>query len=282
MISTLRTHAKACQNVFAALVFGTIAGLVLACVPTLAKETAPQVLAPGGSATVISVVDGDTILLDRDIAGSHEVRLVGIQAPKLPLGREGFREWPLAKEAKSALEKLVLGRTVELGFGGARMDRYRRLLAHLTRDDGLWIQGAMLEAGMARVYSFADNRSRVADLLARERDARSARRGIWNHPYYAIRTPETAAKYINSFEVVEGKVLNVAVVSGRAYLNFGDNWRTDFTVTMASKVVRQFAQDGTPPDSYKGRRIRIRGWLQSRDGPMIEVTHPEQIEVLDE
>lgn len=231
---------------------------------------------------MIGVVDGDTVVLDRDIAGSREVRLVGIQAPKLPLGREGFREWPLAEKAKAELENMILGHTVELGFGGARMDRYRRLLAHLTRDDGLWVQGAMLEAGMARVYSFADNRARIADMLARERDARAARRGIWSDPYYAIRTPETAAKHINSFEIVEGTVLAVAVVSGRAYLNFGDNWRTDFTVTLSSKTVRQFIQDGAPPDRYKGRRVRVRGWLQSRDGPMIEATHPEQIEVIDE
>ncbi len=243
---------------------------------------AARELASGGSAIVREVVDGDTVILDREIAGSREVRLVGLQAPKLPLGRSGFREWPLAKDSKAALSKMILGRTIEVGFGGAQMDRYGRLLAHLTRDDGLWVQGAMLEAGMARVYSFADNRARVADMLALERSARGQRRGIWSHPYYAIRAPEALAKHINSFELVEGTVLDVAVVSGRAYLNFGDNWRTDFTVSLASKVARQFTQEGLRPESYKGRRIRVRGWLQSRDGPMIEATHPEQIEVIDE
>jgi hypothetical protein len=176
----------------------------------------------------------------------------------------------------------VLHRTVALGFGGARMDRHGRLLAQLTRDDGLWIQGAMLEAGMARVYSFADNRARVAEMLTHERAARDRRRGIWSHPYYAVRTPETAAKHINSFELIEGTVLDVAIVAGRAYFNFGDNWRTDFTISLASKVARQFSQEGLAPESYKGRRVRVRGWLQSRDGPMIEATHPEQIEVIDE
>lgn len=244
-------------------------------------QSAVRTLASGGSAAVKSVVDGDTVLLDREINGSREVRLVGIQAPKLPLGRDGLREWPLAKDAKAALEKMVLGRTVELGYGGARMDRHRRHLAHLTRDDGLWIQGAMLEGGMARVYSFADNRARIDDMLAAERDARAGRRGIWANAYFAIRTPDDAAKHINSFELVEGKVLDVAVVSGRAYLNFGDNWRTDFTISLASKVVRQFSQEGIRAESYKGRRVRVRGWLQSRDGPMIEATHPEQIEVLE-
>lgn len=254
--------------------------LVFALFP--ASDLGAKELIPGGAAVVARVVDGDTVLLDREIAGSREVRLVGLQAPKLPLGRDAFREWPLAKEAKAALERLTLNRTVELGFGGQRSDRYNRLLAHLTRDDGVWIQGAMLDAGMARVYSFADNRARVPDMLTREGAARAARRGIWNHPYYALRTPDGAAKHINSFELVEGTVIDAAVVSGRAYLNFGANWRTDFTVTLASKVVRQFTQEGFRPESYKGRRVRVRGWLQSRDGPMIEATHPDQIEVIDE
>lgn len=263
-----------------------LVGLILAAASQVWAEDTAQPgardLSPGGSAIVHEVIDGDTVILDREIAGSREVRLVGLQAPKLPLGRSGFREWPLAKDAKAALSKMILGRTVDLGFGGARMDRYGRLLAHLTRDDGLWVQGAMLEAGMARVYSFADNRARVADMLARERAARGTRRGIWSHPYYAVRTADNVAKHINSFELVEGTVLDVAVVSGRAYLNFGDNWRTDFTVSLAAKVARQFTQEGLRPESYKGRRIRVRGWLQSRDGPMIEATHPEQIEVIDE
>jgi micrococcal nuclease len=109
-----------------------------------AAHPAARELVAGGSATVSEIIDGDTVLLDRELSGSREVRLVGLQAPKLPLGRSGFREWPLAKESKAALAKMVLGRTVELGFGGVRMDRYGRLLAHLTRDDGLWVQGAML------------------------------------------------------------------------------------------------------------------------------------------
>jgi len=32
--------------------------------------------------------------------------------------------------------------------------------------------------------------------------------------------------------------------------------------------------------SLAGRHIRVRGWLRSRYGPLIEATHPEQIELL--
>ena len=107
------------------------------------------------------VVDGDTVVLD----DGREVRLVGTQAPKLPLGRTNFPTWPLAEEAKRALEELVLGQEVALGYGGREMDRHGRVLAHLfLSDDETWIQGAMLASGMARVYTFPDNRSMIDEI----------------------------------------------------------------------------------------------------------------------
>ena len=65
--------------------------------------------------------------------------------------------------------------------GGRRIDRHGRLLAHLEDSDGRWIQGEMLTAGLARVYSFADNRARVADMLALEKKARAVGAGIWSN-----------------------------------------------------------------------------------------------------
>jgi hypothetical protein len=35
------------------------------------------------------------------------------------------------------------------------------------------------------------------------------------------------------------------------------------------------------PTSLAGRLLRVRGWLREWNGPMIEATHPEQIELLD-
>ena len=79
---------------------------------------------------------------------------------------------------------------------------------------------------------------------------------------------------------VEGRVLDTGNARGRIFLNFGRDWRTDFTVTIPSAARRDFVNAGLDPDSLAGLRIRVRGWVRSRDGPMIEATHPEQIEVL--
>ena len=48
-------------------------------------------LEPGGRIIVVEIVDGGTLRLDM----GKQVRLVGLQAPRLPLGRANFKAWPL-------------------------------------------------------------------------------------------------------------------------------------------------------------------------------------------
>jgi len=225
---------------------------------------------------VTSIVDGDTLVLE----DGREVRLVGLQAPKLGLGRRNFEDWPLAEEAKVRLGLMVLGRDVVLSFGGRRQDRYGRLLAHLTVEDGSWIQARMIAAGLARVYSFPDNRDCVNALLAYERDARLDQRGMWAMDEYTPKlahNTESLLQFENTFQVVEGRVKAVAIVGGRVFLNFGDDWKTDFTVTIAPRDLRRFT-DGL--EVYENAAVRVRGWMKSYNGPEIVATHPEQIELL--
>ncbi len=241
---------------------------------------APTDLPIQQSATVASVIDGDTVKL----SGGTEVRLTGIQAPKLALGRTNFRDWPLAAEAKAYLERLSLGRSFRLHVDGNPQDRHGRILAHPVSNDGLWLQGEMIRAGLARVYTFADNRSPAAALYALEREARAAGRGIWSHPYYAIRptSPDDLNKDIATFQIVEGWVAEVARVRARVFLNFGEDYNEDFTVTFDRAVTRLFEEAGIDPLAYEGRAIRVRGWIRDFNGPQIELTHPEQIELVPE
>ena len=71
-----------------------------------------------------------------------------------------------------------------------------------------------------------------------------------------------------------------AVVRGRGYLNFGADYRTDFTISIAPRDLKRFPAEDRLLNGYRGRLVRVRGWLEWRNGPMINVTHPEQIEVL--
>ncbi|MVS99489.1 thermonuclease family protein [Devosia sp. L53-10-65] len=248
-----------------------------------ASAQACEALRVVNGGVVAAVTDGDTVVLDSGLV----VRLIGTQAPKLPLGREGFPTWPLAPDAKSALERLVLNQPVRLGYGGEEVDRYERALAHLfvhdVAEEPVWAQLHMVRTGLARVYSFPDNRQCLDQLFAGEAQARAERLGIWADPYYSVRTadrPAELAKLAGNYELVEGRVLLADRSGSRVYLNIGRIWKEDFTIVIEAPALRLFERDGLDPLSLDGALIRVRGWVDTRDGPRIEVTHPEQIEVL--
>ena len=157
--------------------------------------------------------------------------------------------------------------SLRAGPEAATEDRHGRVLAHLFDDAGRWVQGAMVEAGMARVYSFADNRALVPQLLAREQAARQAGRGIWALAYYAIRTPEEAGDALDTFQLVEGEVRAAEVRNRRGYLNFGDDWRTDFTAFVDTPALRRFEEAGMDLAALAGSRIRVRGWIELLQRP---------------
>ena len=80
--------------------------------------------------------------------------------------------------------------------------------------------------------------------------------------------------------MVEGKVLSVRQAGATTYLNFGRNWTRDFAVTISRRMVAAFEAAGLSPKSLENRRIRVRGFVEARGGPRIEVLRVGQVEVL--
>jgi len=230
-----------------------------------------------------SVLDGDTLYLDSGL----KVRLSAIQAPKLPLGRKGFEAWPLAEESKAALQKLTKGKTLQLYYGGERRDRYDRALAQTFTLDGegekdVWLQEEMVRLGMARVYTWPDTFQDSGKLYAAEIKARDAKRGIWGDDYYHIRSPapDNLAQDIDSYQIVQGIITSTADVRGQIYLNFGADYKTDFTIAIAKRNRKRFEKAGLDPLSLEGATVRVRGWIELSNGPMVWLDHPERLEVL--
>ena len=246
-----------------------------------AAASACEGLRDGPKGTVTEIVDGDTLLLDTGLV----VRLIGIQAPKLALGREGLEDWPKGNEAKAALIALTLKKPVLLRYGGEEVDRHGRALAQVmvTGDSPIWVQEAMLSQGQARVYSFADNRSCLAELMAAETRARAGGLGIWGDSYYRVRRadrPADLAKLAGHYELVEGRVLNAEKLGAQVFLNFGRYYKEDFTAVIDARALRLFADAGIDPSKLGNALVRVRGWIDDRNGPRIAITHPEQIELL--
>lgn len=241
-------------------------------------------LVDGGQDHIVEIVDGDTVIL----ANGKQVRMVGTQAPKLKLDRKNFIDWPYASEAKQTLENIALNQPVTLKYGGLKIDRHNRILAHLFIKDGagndVWLQQYMLQQGLARTYSFSDNRSCVTELLKAEIQARSNKINIWQHQYYDILQAQdlkTLNEKFGTYQIIEGRVKKFESKYGQLYFNFGDNYKTDFTINVSKKNRLSFAQSGLDFKNLIGKTVRIRGWLEKRGGPMIEATHPEQFEFLE-
>ncbi len=231
---------------------------------------------PGG--IVARVLDGDTFTLK----DGTEVRLAGLLTPKpwqLP-AKPGGAAASLPMRATEALGGIVLGRPVTLAFGARRSDRNGRLLAQAVRADGLWVQGELLTRGLARVYTTLDNRDRADEMLGLEAVARAARRGLWASPEFRVLDAAASARFVGSFQIVEGTVLDLRRGREQIYLHFGGDRRAALTLSIALADRRLFVGGNRDPSGLVGKRLRVRGWLKSFDGPVIEATHPEQIELL--
>src|SRR5262245_7754443 len=136
--------------------------------------------------------------------------------------------------------------------------------------------------GVRTVSDHVGDRRSAEQLLALERGARRAKLGLWSEPYYVIVAAESGAQLAaerGRFTVAEGNVLSVRESAGTIYMNFGRRWSQALTVTISKRDERVFAAAGVEPKKLENRRVRVCGWVEERNGPRIEVTRPEQIEI---
>ncbi|HEY1637364.1 MAG TPA: thermonuclease family protein, partial [Rhizomicrobium sp.] len=162
-----------------------------------------------------------------------------------------------------------------------KLDRYGRLRVQAMLPDGKWLQRELLRRGLVRMSIAPDRRECAPELSAAEAEGRGSAMGLWALPAYAIRTPESLHwRDLGTFQIVEGTVLSVKVSGGRAYLDFGRNWRTDFTVTIAPDDMKTFRRKEVDPYAFSGKTVRVRGYVDRLHGFEIEATSPESIEVI--
>lgn len=229
-------------------------------------------LRQGERGKVIAVETADRLKLGSGLT----VRLAGVATPAAP---------EAARESRAALADLAEGETVSLRYGGPERDRYGRAVAQLytSGESEIWLQGALVERGWLLAESVAADASEARRLLRLEAEARRQARGHWGDGVFVVRGPQpnALAQHLDTFQLVEGIVVETARVGNWTYLNFGLDYRTDFTVALHDDAMDRFRQAGIDPMALEGAKLRVRGWLEPRNGPMITADHPEQVEVLD-
>jgi len=225
---------------------------------------------------VVRVEKNGALILD-------DGRAVHVESLLLPAGAKDKAPDFLAGQALNELSQLTHDHGVTLTSAIPKEDRYGRVRAQVFLPDNTddpWLQVALLRRGLARVSLAPDRHECASELYAAEAAARAAKNGLWAFPAYVMRTPDTLGRDTGTFQVVEGKVLKATVKDGRAYLDFGPDWHTDFTVVVSPDDMKNFEAAGIDPRGYEGKRVRVRGWVQELDGPEIEVAMPEGIEVV--
>ena len=251
-------------------VTGIAAAPVEACPPAATEARA-----------VTGVAGGNAVRLD----DGTELRLSGVLVPSardLPAPPE---DWPLATQAEAALQRLLTGRTIILAEVGTFRDRYGRRVGHAATAHGTWVQSALVEDGMARVAPVPGETDCARELFAREAVARARGAGLWSNPAYAVRPARhtrTLGRLTGTFQIVEGWVADVGVTRGEVFLNFGRNWRWDFTAAVDVRRLPDRDAAVARLRQFKGRLVRVRGYIERRNGPFIALASPEAIEEVPE
>ena len=231
------------------------------------RFTVNQIIAPN----VVSLSDGRIITL------------TGMNFPDL-WHKDGVG--PYAQTAKRVVTDMLLGQDVRVfrtkNKKRGRINRMGHHIAHLERaSDGAWVQGSLMLLGLARTQTSTENADMAEQMLALEAEARKVKSGLWADPAYALFTPKELGKTtLNRFQVVQGRIRSVSQSQNRIYLNFGENWREDFTVTIQYSSRKAFTKAGIDPLQWNDATIRVRGWLEFYNGPNLELTHPAQVEVI--
>jgi hypothetical protein len=141
------------------------------------------------------------------------------------------------------------------------------------------VQEVLAREGLALAFAGGDRLPCFDRILAAEDEARRKARGFWVGGDLPWARPEDLDTRIGRFAIFEGNVLSVGNRSARTYLNFGYRWTEDVTVKIAAGDRERFGGEAFF-SGLVGQRIRVRGYVVEKDGPMVEVSSPMQIEQL--
>jgi len=228
---------------------------------------------PQGEGRVAAIIDARSFRLD----DGREVRLAGIE----PIAAESGP----AEQASdtSALSAILKGHDVTLRGDDDTPDRYGRQPAFVFLDGSQnSVQEMLLGEGEALAAGTITDKDCATSLNAAEAAARSAKKGTWADPAVIknAESPGDILAGIGRFTLVEGKVLSVRQSGATTYLNFGRIWTQGFAVTISRRMIPVFEAAGIGVKSLENRKVRVRGWVEARQGPRIEMLRVGQLELL--
>ncbi len=237
---------------------------------------------PAGEYAVERIIDGDTIVIE----GGVTVRYIGIDTPEA--GE------PLYNSAKARnAELLASGRVLVEPCLDQPRDRYGRLLAWVY-SDGVFVEGALVEDGLARTLNIPPCGSKkAAELSALEHRARDAGMGLWAEggpdrgelvwgARSSVKTIETreTAQYIGKYVRVRGRVSGTHRGASGLYIHFYTGGPLGFSAVILSRSFKSFPSELLDPAAYEGRTVLVTGVVtEFVTRTEIVVSAPDDIEI---
>ena len=155
-------------------------------VSTVAPSSTPTTASPdvpeGQLASVVRIIDGDTIEVNIDGA-NYRLRYIGMDTPEVGD--------PFFLEANEANRQLVEGTTVILVKDVSEVDRYGRLLRYVYLQDGTFVNAELVRLGYAKAATFPPDVTHAELFVSLEREARDAGIGLWAAPPVVIAATNT-------------------------------------------------------------------------------------------
>ena len=93
---------------------------------------------------------------------------------------------------------------------------------------------------------------------------------FYDHLYAADKTKPTQTPTIGTYQSITGVIHGIKESKKVTYINFDEDWKTDFTVLIDKKDWPGFAS----LNLKAGDRVTVRGWVESYYGPMIKIQTP--------
>jgi micrococcal nuclease len=209
------------------------------------------------------------------------LRYIGIDTPEVNIKKDNrfqYSPQPYSLEAKEYNRHLVEGKVVKVEFDLNKYDKYGRLLGYCFVED-IFVNAKLIEEGYAVLYTYPPN-VKYADLFVNlQNQARDKKKGLWAS--YSLIEASEAHLYINQIRRVRGKVLSTYESDKCVYLNFGRDYKSDFTVVIFKNSLSAFQSINiNPVDSYRGKTVEVTGRIKEYNGPEIIVNSPYEIEVV--
>jgi len=222
------------------------------------------------NAHIVRVEENGALVLD----DGRRVLLEGIRLPVA----DGLGA-PIAVQALAVLREFATKEAWVLTSTPPHNDRYGRIRVQAFGTG--WLQIELLRRGLARVSVMPDRQECSPDFYDAEIEARDARRGLWAFPEFSVRDAASFAAPGGSFQIVQGRVVNVSTHDGRVFLDFSEDYRKGFSAIIAPEDRKLFRNSDPVLEELVGREIRVRGIAEDFNGRWeMALSNPRQIELI--